>query len=137
MVHALEEIHRLLKPGGCLIEIHPILETPLVKVFDGSTLLLAEPYPGFDYLEDLRQAENALQQSLQKGLFMLQGIREFDVLTYSSSITELQDLWEEPPESRKAELYTQVEEVMQAVGQGVKVALHEKGRISKLMPMQS
>jgi hypothetical protein len=137
MVHALEEIHRLLKPDGCLIEIHPILETPLVKVFDRSTLLLAEPYPGFDYLEDLRQAENALQQSLQKGLFILQGSREFDLLTYSSSITELQDLWEEPPESREAELYTQVEEVMQAVGQGVKVALHEKGRISKLMPMQS
>jgi len=137
MVHALEEIHRLLKPDGCLIEIHPILETPLVKVFDGSTLLLDEPYPGFDYLEDLRQAENALQQSLQQGLFILQGSREFDVLTYSSSITELQDLWEEPPESREAELYTQVEEVMQAVGHGVKVALHEKARISKLMPLQS
>jgi len=26
MVHALEEIHRLLKPAGTLIEIHPSLE---------------------------------------------------------------------------------------------------------------
>lgn len=26
MVHALEEIHRLLKPAGTLIEIHPSME---------------------------------------------------------------------------------------------------------------
>jgi len=137
MVHALEEVHRLLKPDGCLIEIHPILVNPLVKVFAGSTALFAGPYPGFDYQEDLRQAENALLQSVQGGLFTLQRSREFDFLTYGSSITELQDFWEEPAESREAELYTQVEEVMQAAGQGVKVALHEKARISKLLPMQS
>jgi hypothetical protein len=70
-------------------------------------------------------------------LFILQRSREFDFLTYGSSITELQAVWEESAESREAELYTQVEEVMQAVGQEVKVALHERARISKLMPMQS
>jgi hypothetical protein len=137
MVHALEEVHRLLKPDGCLIEIHPILENPLVKVFAGSTVLFTGFYPGFDYLEDLRQAEKALLQSVQRGLFILQRSREFDFLTYGSSITELQDVWEEPAESREAELYTQVEEVMQAVGQGVKVAFYEKARINKFLPMQS
>ena len=28
MVHALEEIHRLLKPAGTLIEIHPSVDAP-------------------------------------------------------------------------------------------------------------
>jgi len=137
MVHALEEIHRLLKPDGYLIEIHPILETPLVKVFDGSTILFVGPYPGYDYEEDLRQAENALQQIVQRQLFVIERISEFDFLTYGSSIAELQDFWGEPAEAREAELYAQVEKFMQAARNGAKVALHERARISRLMPMRS
>jgi SAM-dependent methyltransferase len=135
MVHALEEIHRLLKPNGYLIEIHPILDTPLVKVHNESIVLFVGPYPGYDYEEDLRQAENAIQQIVQRGLFVIERSIEFKFLTYGSSITELQDLWGEPAEAREAELYAQVEEVMQAAGQGAKVALHEKARISRLIPI--
>ena len=33
MVHALEETHRLLRPGGTLLEIHPAVdEPPFVEV---------------------------------------------------------------------------------------------------------
>jgi hypothetical protein len=137
MVHALEEIHRLLKPDGYLIEIHPILETPLVKVYDGSTVLFSGPYPGYDYEEDLWHGENALQQVVQRPLFAIEHSREFDFLTYGSSITELQDFWAEPAEARKAELYAQVEEIMQAAAGGAKIALHERARISRLRPMWS
>jgi hypothetical protein len=135
MVHALEENHRLLKPDGCLIEIHPILETPLVKVYQGSSLLLVGPYPGYDYEEDLRQAENALAQIVQRGLFVIECSSEFDFLTYGSSIAELQDFWEEPAVAREAELYVRVEEFMQAAGQGAKIALHERARVSRLRPL--
>jgi hypothetical protein len=137
MVHALEEIHRLLKPDGCLIEIHPVLETPLVKVYNGSTVLFAGPYPGYDYEEDLRQAEIALQQIVQRGLFVIERSSEFNFLTYGSSVTELQDFWVEATEAREAELYDQVEEVMQAAEEGATVAFHERVRISRLQPMLS
>jgi hypothetical protein len=135
MVHALEEVHRLLKPDGYLIEIHPIPEVPLVNVFEGNTALFAGPYPGYDYEEDLRQAENTIQQIVQRGLFVIERISEFDFLTYGSSITELQDFWGEPAGAREAELYTQVEEMVHAAGKGVRVALHEKARITRLSPM--
>ena len=45
MVHALEEIHHLLKPDDCSIEIHPVRGTPLVKVYQGSTVLFVGPIP--------------------------------------------------------------------------------------------
>lgn len=32
MVHALEEIRRLLKPDGYLIDSHPIRKVPLIKI---------------------------------------------------------------------------------------------------------
>ena len=104
MVHALEEIHGLLKPDGCLIEIHPIPETPLIQVYHGSTVLRSGLYPGYDYEEDLWQAENALKQIVQRGLFLIERSTEFDFQTHGSSITELQDFWAEPAAARESEL---------------------------------
>ena len=135
MVHALEEVDRMLRPDGYMIEIHPIPGPPVVKVFDGDTLLFAGPYPGYDYEEDLRQAENVIQRITQRGLFVISGSKEFDFMVYGSSITELQDLWEEPAETREAELYAQVEEFMYAAGKGATVALHEKVRLIRLEPI--
>jgi len=43
MVHALEEIQRLLRPDGSLIDIHPVLEAPLIEAYQGDRVLLAEP----------------------------------------------------------------------------------------------
>ena len=63
MVHALEEIQRLLKPDGCLIDIHPIREAPLIRVYQGRNLLFAESDPGYDYDADIRHAEEALENS--------------------------------------------------------------------------
>ena len=42
MVHALEEIHRLLKPDGMLINIHPVPEGYFIKVIQGDRTLFAE-----------------------------------------------------------------------------------------------
>jgi hypothetical protein len=137
MVHAFEEIHRLLKPTSGLIEIHPILQTPLMKVYYENSVLFSGPYPGYDYEEDLWQGENALQQLVWRSLFVVERVSKFDFLTYGSSITELQDFRSEPAELRETAFYTQVEEVMQATGEGVKVALHEKARISLLNSLVS
>ena len=46
MVHALEEIHRLLRRSGTLIEIHPALEVPFVEVRSTRELSFRENDPG-------------------------------------------------------------------------------------------
>ena len=145
MVHALEEIHRLLRSDGCLINIQPLIEAPLIKVYQENTVIFIEPDPSYDYEEDMRQAEAALTQGIQRGLFSIERSSEFDFLTYGSSVPELRDFWakagayddspkEDTTEARVAEVYARVEKIRQAAGQGVEVALHERARITRLKP---
>ncbi|HZB78998.1 MAG TPA: hypothetical protein VE522_04045, partial [Actinomycetota bacterium] len=60
MVHALEELHRLLRPAGTLIEIHPALEFPLLQVGSNEEVSFSADDPGFDWEDDSRHAENAI-----------------------------------------------------------------------------
>ena len=145
MVHALEEIRRLLKPDGCLIDIHPVREAPLVKVYQGRKLLFAESDPGYDYDADLLHAENALEEIIQRGLFLMKGKDEFDLVTYASSVAELRDFWamvgayDDTPKdnvltARQAEVYTRVDEIMRTTGREAEVAYHEKAHITRFKP---
>jgi hypothetical protein len=91
MVHALEEIHRLLRPNGTLIEIHPALEAPSVIVRSDGTTPFVERDPAFDYEMDLRQAEVAVATVADCGLFVLEDDRHFDLMTHAASVSELRD----------------------------------------------
>ncbi len=144
MVHALEEIRRLLRPGGSLIDIHPVPEAPRIEVYQGSRTLFAEPSPDHTD-EDYRQADEALAQVIQRRLFVVEGSIEFDFLVYGSSVVELRDfmaeanayderLKDEAVTAREAELATRVDEIMGAAGEGAEVAYHERGRIARLRP---
>jgi hypothetical protein len=144
MVHALEEAQRLLKPDGGLIDIQPLIEAPLLKIYQGDSVIFVEPDPSYDYEEDLRQADAVLTQVIQHGLFVIEGRREFDFLTHGSSARELLTFWgkasadddisQDPVEQRIKEVYARVEEIRQAAGQGAEVALHERARILRLNP---
>ncbi len=146
MVHALEEIYRLLKPDGRLIDIHPVLEAPLIEVYQGGRVLFAEPNP--DHTEEkMRHADAALAQVFQRRLFVVERRREFDFLCYGSSVVELRDFiakagaYNDSPKdetvaAREAQLYTRVEEVVQADREGAEIATHERGRIARLRPMR-
>ena len=94
MVHALEEVHRLLKPAGILIEIHPAVDAPpYVEVRSNGQLFFSEGDPVFDYEEDLRQADAAVTTVLDRGLFVLEDRRRFELLTYAASVKEMRDHW--------------------------------------------
>ncbi len=93
MVHALEHIHRLLRPAGTLIEIHPALEVPFVEVRSNGELSFREDDPGFDYEDDLRSAEEAVASVVRRGDFLLDGSRRFELRTYASSVGEFRDHW--------------------------------------------
>jgi len=93
MVHALEEIHRLLRPGGTLIEIHPALEVPFVEVRSNGELLFSEEDPGYDYEDDLRCAEEAVATAVGRGVFVSEDRRRFELRTHASSVEELREYW--------------------------------------------
>jgi hypothetical protein len=109
--------------------------------------VFAEPSPAYDYEEDLREAERALAQVVQRGLFVIERSGEFDFLTYGSSVAELRDFmakanaYEDNPKDEaavaaEAKLYAGVDELMQASGEDAEVAYHERARIARLKPVR-
>jgi SAM-dependent methyltransferase len=115
MVHALEEIHRLLRRNGTLIEIHPAVEFPFVQVMSNGEPRFSEDDPGFDYEEDLRAAEHAVATVVDKGLFVLEERRIFEFRTYAPSVDELRDHWAVAgaydPEAKAEELVRRQDEM--------------------------
>ena len=145
MVHALEEIHRLMKPDGMLINIHPVSEGYFIKVIQGESVLFAERKRE-TCSEDVIRAEEAIAQVVEHTIFAVDLDTEFDFLTYASSVPDLRTYWEEqtafddrPDDEavveREEKLFTQVEEIMQRSGEGTQVAIHETVRIMRLKPL--
>jgi hypothetical protein len=123
MVHALEEIHRVTRPSGTLIEIHPALEFPFLEVRSGEELFFSENDPGFDWDEDSRLAEAAVATVVGRGLFVLEERRRFELRIHASSLDDLRDHWavadayitdeKDPTLARRAdEMYAQADEVL-------------------------
>jgi hypothetical protein len=146
MVHALEEIHRLLKPAGILIEIHPAIDAPpYVEVRSNGQLFFSEGDPVFDYEEDLRQADAAVTTVLDRGLFVLEDRRRFELLTYAASVKEMRDHWafvgaydpEEPEEAllrRRDEMYARAAATLDAASGEPDLVYVEPAQMSRLVP---
>lgn len=95
MVHALEQIYELLKPGGQLIDIHPNGE--LVEfhyVLGDVEHLLGYMLETDDYIE-YRQADEALEIAINRELFHLDVTGEFEFRTYADSFDEMQEFLNE------------------------------------------
>jgi len=146
MVHALEEIHRLLKPAGRLVDIHPTLAPTLIEVHQGGRLLFAEPKPDH-FAEGCAQADNALARAVECQLFAVERRGQFDFLTYAPSITELFEYiaqtnayndspHDEAESAREARLTARVEGILQDTGEGAEVATHETALIALMMPIR-
>jgi hypothetical protein len=145
MVHALEEIRRLLKPQGILIDMHPDPTHYAVKVFHNGRVLFDEPKPE-NFSEDVAQAEAALAQVVERRLFVLEQSAECDFLTYGSSVAELRAYWDEANAyegteddpvkvAREEEQFARADEVMRAAGEGAEVAIQERVRMARMKPV--
>jgi hypothetical protein len=146
MVHALEEIHRLLNPGGLLVDIHPVPELTLIRVYDHGEILLEERLVDTDD-EDVFRAERALSEVADRGLFVVDKSDEFDFQTYASSVGELRaylelmEAFDDSPKDeaatlREEELAARVEKILRKSGEGAEVAYYEKGRIARMRPVK-
>ena len=95
MVHALEQIHTLLNPGGYLIDIHPNGE--LVEFLypqDEGEQFIGYMQETDDYIE-YHQANDALEATVVTGLFEVVKSGEFEFLTHADSFDELKTFLEE------------------------------------------
>ena len=147
MVHALEEIHRLLKPTGTLIDIHPVAVSSAIEIHHGGKIDLVGDLTVRQWCTDFQQADDALAEIAQKGLFILERAKVFDSLMYYDSVEEMRtslkeaiDYFDRGAESTSDEegqvdmLAARADELMQVASSGVELIAHEPTHISRLRP---
>ena len=147
MVHALEEIHRLLKPDGFLIDIHPIAEHSSIEIHRNGKIDLAGQLEVSQWCVDFSEADKALDEIIQRGIFAVEQKGTFDTLTYYDSASEMGTKLKEsilkyvregePVDEEVSHVETlaaQAEEAVRATGNGAKLVLREKDHISRLKP---
>jgi SAM-dependent methyltransferase len=145
MLSALEEAHRLLRPSGTLIDIHPVSGTAQVEVHHAGQVIFAEPASA-SADEGVLYADEALAHVAARGLFVLERHREFDFRVCGSSGEELGDFLaeadahstqacEEACDAFTSELFARVDRIMAEQAGAAEVAYHERGRITRLRPV--
>lgn len=147
MVHALEEIRRLLKPTGVLIDIHPVAEAPVVEIHQGGKIELVDLLLVRQWISDYQQADNALAKIVQRDLFAVERENVFDSLTHYTTLAEMHtDLKEAIDKyARDAQsaseampsveaLAARAEELMADAVSGTELILRERAHISRLKP---
>ena len=148
MVHALEEIHRLLKPTGRLIDIHPVAISPRVEIKEAGKVNLAGYLSVHQWFTDFQQADNALAEIIRRGLFIVEREEIFDVPIHYSSVEEMQtELMKEldyfARDSQSAiddapnikALVTKADELMQHADSSAQLVAHEPTHISRMKPL--
>lgn len=146
MVHALEEIHRLLRPDGTLVDIRPYAEPSIVKVIVDDQTLFAEPKRETDN-EGVLESDRAMDEILERKLFAVERGRDFEFFSYGSSAAEIREFWDryndydpEPKEEDKQafedKVYARAEEIRKESGKDAEVAIHERVRIARLKPVR-
>lgn len=147
MVHALEEIHRLLKPGGELIDIHPMSEPSSIEIRQNGRIDRVGDLEVRQWQIDFQQADDALAKIVQRCLFAIEQKGEFDTLTYYDSAVEMGTAFKESihkyaRDTRSADeavlhaeaLAARAEQLMRSATIGAKLLLRERNHISRLRP---
>ena len=147
MVHALEEIRRLLKPTGILIDIHPVAEPSPIEIHQGDKIEPVGDLSVRQWCSDYQHADEALIETQRRGLFTVEREGIFNSLTYYDSAAEMRTDWKEAIDkfARDAQsivesvphaesMAERAEELMQAAGSGAELVVGERVHISRLKP---
>lgn len=147
MVHALEEIRHLLKHTGTLIDIHPVAESSPIEIHRGGNIELVGNLLVRQWCTDFEQADNALAEIAQRGLFTVEREGMFDSLTHYGSVAEMRTSLKEAIDkyARDAQsadeavphaeaLAARAEELIQAKVSDAELIVRERTHISCLRP---
>ncbi len=143
MVHALQQIHRLLIPDGHLVDIHPVPDTLTAEVHQRGKIILAEHVPSTN-AEAVQQAEEAITEVVNRRLFTIVQETTFDFRTYGDSVPELRDHIVETSafdedstlaqrwENEYAQTASRMQQALHAAGPQARAAIQEQARITHL-----
>ena len=89
MVHALQTVRTLIKPGGVLLDLHPGLDKAWVEVrVNGKDYFLDVVQETDDYIE-YKQASDALGQMVENGQFAMEETGKFIFIIHADSMEEM------------------------------------------------
>lgn len=141
MVHALEKIWRILKPGGVLIDIHPFSQGHFIEAYREGKRLFSERVRKNES-QYVLHAEKAISAVTDNGLFAVDKAAEFDFFIYALAVPELSDYWksldafDDQPDpfivERERVLFAQVAEILETSGEGAQTAIRERIRMTSL-----
>lgn len=90
MVHALQLTHKLLRPGGLLINVHDLPVPHLIELAASDVVHKAGWILDKDDFDTTRASLNALTQVVADGFFVLEDERNFIYKIYADNLEELQ-----------------------------------------------
>src|SRR5262245_52842783 len=89
MVHALQEIWRVLVPGGHLIDLRPRAANWPLEVVADSQGALAGRVDNAPFVPDDNAAEGAIQRAVGEGLFLRENQVAFDCASYWDTVDDM------------------------------------------------
>ena len=133
MVHALEITHGLLKAGGLLIDIHPNGEPALIEAHVGGEVRVAGYLEETNSFVEYFQADDALADVTNRGLFRLEREGLFTHLTHAATIKALVDFikaeWSDS--MVREETIKRAAELMGVPEEDREIVLRESARIAR------
>lgn len=136
MVHALEIIHDLLYPNGALVDIHPSAEPPSLQVRVASEIHDAGWLREADDYIEYEQADRALAQVIERGLFVLERRARFSFTTHAPSLRDLQQHLDDKWQDAIIEETTarSIEDLLRTRERDKEILLRESVHIARLRP---
>lgn len=87
MVHALRRAHELVKPSGCVVDIHPTADLAVMLAGDTPAGVVESDAGAVRH----QAAADAVAAASAGGWFAIEAASEFDFYTYADSVEELRD----------------------------------------------
>jgi hypothetical protein len=136
MVHALEKTRGLLQPGGILLNVHDIPQSPRLEIHGSGHERYAGLLLSRSDFENQRLADEALDQAVREGFFVREDVKIFEYLIHADTFEALNEMLEETWETAYIPQGTvdKIVDFMRAAGEGAEIILRMPARITKLRP---
>lgn len=96
MVHALSEIHRVLKPNGTLLDLRPLEDSWSVEIVSSAGWQASGRLSDMPIgVEDDEAANQAMREAQTRGWFIQKKIEEFPYFYYWDTPSEMKEFMEE------------------------------------------
>ena len=136
MVHALLKVKKMLKPGAPVLVVHDTVDSPRITVQYLDQSRYAGQLNSDTYFENQRQADQAVDELVQQGIFSASNLRIFEndirAVSPADFMEWLTDSWESACLSPGT--WDKINELFDNWGSEAEIVLHMISRIIQLDP---